>query len=256
MAQQVLTCPRLLFASLSLAELRCGHGLAGGAVRQHHEHHVRILFFRWLLSPTQRTTMRCCIPQPLLPQPCHPTPPPVCSHYMHDKYDYERLQMALHDTYVRRLMAYGMAGLRCGRTNSWLRRGCRFACRVGQVSRTRHLHADRQPAGATPLPASAHPLPPSLLTPPPAPLPTLSSVVADSLSAIKYGKVFPVYDENGLMVRALLVALLLHGLGRLGVGAAGCPQDASLSTALQATLPPSPLPCALLPSTGGLQAGG
>jgi formate C-acetyltransferase len=23
-------------------------------------------------------------------------------HYMHDKYDYERVQMALHDTYVRR----------------------------------------------------------------------------------------------------------------------------------------------------------
>ena len=58
-------------------------------------------------------------------------------HYMHDKYSYERLQMALHDKEVRRWLATGIAGF---------------------------------------------------------------SVVADSLSAIKYARVKPVRNEQGIAV--------------------------------------------------------
>ena len=58
-------------------------------------------------------------------------------HYMHDKYCYEKLQMALHDREVKRYFATGIAGL---------------------------------------------------------------SVVADSLSAIKYAKVKCIRDENGIVV--------------------------------------------------------
>ena len=58
-------------------------------------------------------------------------------HYMHDKYAYERLQTALHDSKVVRNFATGIAGL---------------------------------------------------------------SVVSDSLSAIKYAKVKPIYNEDGLIV--------------------------------------------------------
>lgn len=32
-------------------------------------------------------------------------------HYMHDKYNYEKLEMALHDTNVRRLLAFGISGM-------------------------------------------------------------------------------------------------------------------------------------------------
>ena len=58
-------------------------------------------------------------------------------HYMHDKYCYESLEMALHDTKVRRFFATGIAGLSCA---------------------------------------------------------------ADSLSAIKYAKVYPVRNEDGIVV--------------------------------------------------------
>ncbi len=57
-------------------------------------------------------------------------------HFMHDKYAYEKTQLALHDTDVERVMAFGVAGL---------------------------------------------------------------SVITDSLSAIRYAKVTPVFDERGII---------------------------------------------------------
>ena len=58
-------------------------------------------------------------------------------HYMHDKYAYEAIEMALHDSEVRRFFATGIAGLSCA---------------------------------------------------------------ADSLSAIKYAKVYPIRNEHGIIV--------------------------------------------------------
>ncbi|MBQ9729607.1 MAG: formate acetyltransferase, partial [Clostridia bacterium] len=58
-------------------------------------------------------------------------------HYMHDKYCYEAIELALHDTNVRRFFATGIAGLSCA---------------------------------------------------------------ADSLSAIKYAKVYPIRNEDGIVV--------------------------------------------------------
>lgn len=56
-------------------------------------------------------------------------------HYMHDKYDYERVQMALHDTYVRRWVCAAVIVLvMCDDTSRMCAAG--VACRIEKARGT------------------------------------------------------------------------------------------------------------------------
>ncbi|MDR2514159.1 MAG: formate C-acetyltransferase [Christensenellaceae bacterium] len=68
-------------------------------------------------------------------------------HYMHDKYFYEKLQMALHDTDPKRFMAFGVAGLSVAADSlSAIRYACVAPIRDGEGNITGFLTAGEFPA--------------------------------------------------------------------------------------------------------------
>lgn len=175
--------------------------------------------------------------------PPSPWPHPVAA----DKYDYERLQMALHDTYVRRLMAYGMAGLR-------------WACSagsgpgLGQGPRRRRPGLARSGSWAPSSWPGQLPYDVSKQAPLfPRPHPVPRSVVADSLSAIKHAKVFPVYDDKGIMVDFRWAGR--QGESREGAAPPGTERGSPGHAVRRASLCPC-APLSVLPRCAGRRASG